>query len=102
RLLEGGVSPQLVAWYAGPRRTVGSRGAGRQAGPAPLQWSEPRWAQRHRVEEPRLRGPVRVRERRQSGDRRSAQGRSTPNRQARRESASLDVLAYRRHRQILT
>ena len=53
-----------------------------QAGPAPLQRSEPRRAQRRRVEEPRLGGPVRVRERRQGGDRRSAQGCTTTNRQA--------------------
>ncbi len=86
----------------GPRRTVGPRGAARQAGPTPLQRREPRRAQRRRAEEPRLRGPVRVRERRQRGDRRSTQRRTTANRQARRESASLDVLAYRRHRQIPT
>ena len=51
---------------------VGARSVARPRGPAPLQWREPRRAERDRIEEPRRRRPIRVRERRQGGDRRSA------------------------------
>ena len=60
------------AAIAAAARAAGARGVGLQVGPASLQRSQPRRAQRHRIEEPWLCGPVRVRERRQGGDRRGA------------------------------
>ncbi len=54
------------------------------------------------LEEPRLRRSIRVRERRQGGDRRGAQGCAGANRQTHRESAAQNVLAHSRHRKIPT